>query len=84
MLLKSFKKRKIKMNHLIKIAPEVYVQKDEVVSVERETTYKWASPSPSDNCLLTDFDGSRVILKNGRKVYVRGVFPDEILKILGF
>jgi hypothetical protein len=70
------------MKNLIKIAPEVFVRSDEVVSVERDTTYKYSSSSPSDYCLLKDFDGSRVILKNGRKVYVRGVFPAEILKML--
>lgn len=70
------------MKNFIKLAPEVYVKPDEVISVERETTYKDRSPSPSDSCLIKDFDGSRVILKNGRKIYIRDVFPDAILKML--
>lgn len=70
------------MKNLVEIAPEIFVKPCEVVAVQRETTYKYASQSPSDCCLLTDFDGSRVILENGRKVYVRGVFPAAIIAIL--
>lgn len=69
--------------NLIKIADEVFVRPDEVVSVERDTTYEWESSSPSDSNIRVNFDGSRIILKNGRKIFIRNVFPEAILKTLG-
>lgn len=68
---------------MIQLADEIFVDPLEVVSVERDTTYKYSSPSPSDSTLLVDFDGSKIFLKNGRKVFVRGIFPKEIMIKLG-
>lgn len=66
---------------LIKIAPCVFVDPSEVVSVERDTTYVHG-PSPSDTHPYVDFDGSRVTLKSGRKLFVRDVFPEQIIQLL--
>jgi len=68
---------------MVQLTDEIFVDPLEVVSVERDTTYKYSSPSPSDSTLLVDFDGSKIFLKNGRKVFVRGVFPKEIMQKLG-
>lgn len=68
--------------NLIKIAENVYVEPSEVSSVEREIVKKWQSSSPSDGRYVETFNGSRVILKCGRKVYVDGVMPDEIIRCL--
>lgn len=69
---------------LVQIAKEVYVVPNDVVSVERQIINSYVGGSPSDSCYEKTFDGSRLILKNGRKVYVNGVMPDGILEILKF
>lgn len=68
---------------MIKITDDIFIDPTEVASVERDTTYKYSSPSPSDTTLLVDFDGSKIFLKNGRKVFVRNIFPKEIMQKLG-
>lgn len=68
---------------IVEIAPEVYIDSEEFASVERDTTYKYSSPSPSDTTLLVDFDGSKIFLKNGRKIFVKGIFPKEVMLKLG-
>lgn len=69
---------------LVKVCEDTYLNPSEVVAVVRDTTYKYESPSPSDTNMIKDFDGSRIVLKCGRKVFVNGVFPDEILEKLSF
>lgn len=68
---------------MIQITEDIFIDPAEVASVERDTTYKYDSPSPSDATLLVDFDGSKIFLKNGRKVFVRNIFPKEIMQKLG-
>lgn len=68
---------------LIKIDDNTFLNSDEVCSVEYDCTYKYGSESPSDTCLIKDFEGTRVILKNGRKVFIKNIMPDEIVEKLG-
>lgn len=65
---------------LTHINDDVYLRSEDVVSVEREIINEYTSPSPSDVRLVETFNGSRVTLKNGRKVFVRGMVPKEILE----
>ena len=64
---------------LVKVCNNTYINPSEVVAVVHDTTYKYRTASPSDTNMIKDFDGSRIVLKCGRKVFVNGVFPDEIL-----
>jgi hypothetical protein len=69
--------------NLIKIAEEVYVDPDDVVSIEHDVVNEYVGMSPSDSTMKEKFNGSRLTLKNGRKVFVNYVMPSEILLILG-
>lgn len=77
------KRETAQMSKLIEVSPEVFVDPSEVVSVEHDVVKEYESFSPSDCDMRTTFDGSRIILKNGRKVFVNGVMPSLIMKMLG-
>lgn len=67
---------------LIKITDDVLIAREDVSSIQRETTYKYDGGSPSDTCMYADFIGSVITLKNGRKIYVRGLSPADINNII--
>ncbi len=68
---------------MIKITEEIFLIPSEVVSVEREIVNKWVPDRPSSGHYEQDFYGSRITLKNGQKVFVRGMEPNEIIVKLG-
>lgn len=68
---------------IVEINDELFIDTDEVVSVEREIVKEFRSSSPSDGYYVETFNGSRVILKNGRKIYANGVMPKDLMKKLG-
>lgn len=65
----------------IEVAKEVFIDPAEVASVERDTVYN--SNSPSGTNIYVNFDGSRIILKNGRKIFINKVMPNEVMAKLG-
>lgn len=67
---------------LVQVAEEVYVDPDDISSVQREIVHEYASSNPSDGHKVKTFDGSRIILKNGRKVFVDKVKPEAILLLI--
>ena len=67
---------------LLKIDDETYIVPTEIVSIVADATFKVSGDSPSDTCMVKDFEGSKITLKNGRKIFVKNKTPDEILKIL--
>ena len=67
---------------MIKITDEIYVDPDQVVSVEREKVHSYRSYSLSDTTTYCSFDGTRITLKNGRKVFVENIMPDKIMEVL--
>ena len=68
---------------LIKITDDVIVDPIEVSSVQSEVVHKYCGGSPSDSSTYIDFQGSVMTLKNGRKIYVKFMTPEEILHKLG-
>lgn len=67
---------------MIEIGPEIFVDPKDVSSVEREVISRNGGISLSDCQMVEVFNGSRVILKNGRKIFVDGVLPSKILEKL--
>lgn len=65
---------------IVEINDELFIDTDEVVSVERENC---SYHTPSGGYVSSNFDGSRVILKNGRKIYVNGMMPKDLMTRLG-
>jgi hypothetical protein len=66
---------------MIEVVENVFINPDEVASVEEHVTTKYLG-SFSDSYPVKDFEGSRVILKSGRKIYIKAP-PIFILKKLG-
>lgn len=66
---------------MIKITEDVYINKEDLVSIQREETVSWHG-SPSDSYPVKDFSGSVLTLKNGRKIYVKGLYPQDIMELL--
>lgn len=67
---------------MLKITENVYVDPNDVSSVEREICRQFISTRPSGGHYKETFNGSRIILKNGQKVYADKIMPDEVLRIL--
>jgi hypothetical protein len=67
---------------LVFITDEVVVEPSEVCSIQEEKVTRYSSPSPSDSSVYTEFEGSVMTLKNGRKIYVRGMTPKQIYAVL--
>lgn len=65
---------------IVEINDELFIDTDEVVSVEHENN---SYETPSGGYVGRNFNGSRVILKNGRKIYVNGMKPKELMEKLG-
>jgi len=55
---------------MIEISDNVFVDPKDVAAVEEHIVTKYLG-SFSDSYPVKDFEGSRIILKNGRKIYVR-------------
>jgi len=68
--------------NLKQIAPNTFVDPNEVVSIEHDETYRYEGLSPSDSCMIKDFDGTKLTLKNGRKVFINNMMPSEVLELL--
>lgn len=64
--------------NLIEVAKDVFIDPNEVASVEYDATYKW-SGSWSGGCNIKDFEGSRVTMKNGRKIFIKDVSPHTVM-----
>ena len=62
---------------LIEIAQNVHINPDEIVSIEHDDL---SYEIPSGGYVGSNFNGTRIILKNGRKVFVNRVMPSEIIK----
>jgi len=73
--------RLAKVARMKKITEDVYLNPDCVVSVEYDATYKNVG-SPSDSCMEKDFEGTRVTLNNGRKVFISGLTPAQVMEKL--
>lgn len=67
---------------MIKINENIYINKDDLVSVQEEIVTKYSSPNPSDFSTYYDFVGSVMTMKNGRKIFVRGMSPKEIMNVV--
>jgi uncharacterized protein YlzI (FlbEa/FlbD family) len=65
------------MSEIIKLTDEFLINPDDISSLEKEETYNY---TPSGGCYIRDFCGTRIILKNGHKVYIKNMTPDEVLK----
>jgi hypothetical protein len=68
--------------NLVEIAKNTFIDPSTVVSIEHDVVNEWATPSPSDSRMVKVFDGTRITLNNGRKVFVNGVMPEEIIRRL--
>lgn len=61
---------------LVKLTDDVFVNPNEVVTVERlDMSYE----TPSGGFVNSSFNGSRIILKCGRKLHLNKIMPDEIM-----
>lgn len=65
---------------IVEINDELFIDTDEVVSVEHENN---SYNTPSGGYVGGNFNGSRVILKNGHKIYVNGIMPKDLMNKLG-
>jgi len=61
---------------ILKLGDSCSVNASEIASAE--SWEHWKSNSPSDGCV--DFIGTKIILKNGRKVYTKMPY-NEVLEI---
>lgn len=66
---------------LVEITKDVFVDPAEVVSVEKHDEYKTKRGDYGTYTVL-EGSGSIITMKNGRKIYVRDVTPEEIFKQL--
>jgi hypothetical protein len=63
---------------MVEITEGIFVNKDEVCSIQEEKTVSWHG-SPSDSFPVDSFVGSVITMKNGRKIYVKNLSPKEIM-----
>ncbi len=66
---------------LIKLSNEVFVNPDDVCSVEKNDRHDWKGSDFSGYSVYVG-PGTRLILKNGQKVYVP-IHIDEVIRKLG-
>ena len=66
--------------NLIKLSEKVIIDPNEVCSIQEEKTYNEPS-SPSDSCMVLNFHGSVLTLKNGRKIYI-SMMPNDVMEKL--
>jgi hypothetical protein len=71
----------VEMN-LVKLHEGVFVDPSEVASIQAEVVSQYNSPSISDNSMCETFNGLIVTLKNGRKIAIDKVSPNELMTIL--
>lgn len=68
---------------MIKITEDVFILREDVVSIQREIVTKFHSTSPSDcGYETTEFNGSVITMKNGRKIFIPTLVPVEIQNLL--
>lgn len=67
---------------MIQITKDIIVDENEVCSIQREIVERYSSPSISDTSTEITFNGSVMTLKNGRKIYVPTLTPEDILALL--
>jgi len=65
---------------IVEIRDDLFIDTSEVVSVEHENN---SYDTPSGGYVGGNFNGSRVILKNGHKIYVNGMMPRDLMLKLG-
>jgi hypothetical protein len=66
---------------MIKLKEDVYVYPKEICSIQHETLWRKVG-SISEFVSQKYFDGSIVTLKNGRKISINDLKPDEIFKMI--
>lgn len=64
--------------NLLKLNETTFIDPLEIVSIEYDATFKNVGGA-SDACMVKDFDGTRLTLKNGRKVFIHGMHPSEVV-----
>jgi hypothetical protein len=64
------------------IKDQIYVLCEEVASVERHQVKETFACNFYELKTRITFDGSKIILKNGKEILVDEVMPDEIIKKL--
>lgn len=64
--------------NLVEITESIIVDPLEVCSIQEEKIERYRGSSPSDSHTYIDFEGSVMTLKNGRKIFVRGLNPKQI------
>lgn len=66
---------------MFKIDDDTYIAKEDISAIQNEEI--WGdSGSISSASPYLKFKGSRIILKNGRKIFVKGKNPAQIIKEL--
>ena len=68
---------------LVRLAPEVFVDPNDVSSIEHDVVKDYRGGSPSDTHYVESFNGTRITLKNGRKVFLNHVMPTKVIEQLG-
>lgn len=71
------------MSNLIEVHKNIFIDPSEVVSVEHDVVKDYCSASISDHSMYEKFNGSKIYLKNGRKIHIDGVMPKTVLEKLG-
>lgn len=61
---------------LVEITPEILVDPEDVSSIQEEILHRDGGFPSGES--WSEFAGSVITLKNGRKVFVKGVRPQEV------
>ncbi len=65
---------------IVQITDKIFFERSEFASCQEEIVRRDMSRSISDENIQTVFEGSVITLKNGRKIYVEGMTPAQILE----
>ncbi len=63
---------------MIEVTEKIIVDPTEVCSVQEEIVREYIPAPISDGSMHTTFEGSVMTLKNGRKIYIKGMTPKQI------
>lgn len=67
---------------IVKINDDVFIDRDEFASVQKEVVINYCGTSISDNSSYKSFNGVIITLKNGRKVAINDMEPKQIYELL--
>jgi len=62
---------------IVKINEKIFFNVEDFTSCEYENS---SYDTPSGGYVSSNFSGSVITLKNGRKIYVNKIHPDDVLK----